>query len=53
MSSLPDHAVVGEPLYQAVRGLVVERSPQVPGYGAMILPGYDEGADFVLVEESK
>ncbi|MFA7384381.1 MAG: MBG domain-containing protein, partial [Desulfurivibrionaceae bacterium] len=41
-------AAAGLKLYRAVRAEVVKASPQVPGYGAMISAGYDQGADYAL-----
>lgn len=40
--------VQGQALYKQVKNRVVAASPQVPGYGAMLMPGYDDGGDFKL-----
>ena len=40
--------IAGLQLYKQVKNRVVEKSPQVPGYGAMLMPGYDDGGDFKL-----
>lgn len=40
--------ITGLPFYQQVREKVVKDAPQVPGYGAMTVPGYDQGADYIL-----
>ncbi|MEJ2213949.1 MAG: hypothetical protein P8Y20_07785, partial [Gammaproteobacteria bacterium] len=48
IESLDDTSLEGLPLYHEVKAKVVKEAPQVPGYGAMLLPGYDVGADFVL-----
>lgn len=48
INAIPSDEMQGLPLYKQVKAEVVKASPQVPGYGAMILPGYDKGADFEL-----
>ncbi|MBF0256226.1 MAG: caspase family protein, partial [Gammaproteobacteria bacterium] len=48
LDSLGQGEIRGLALYQQVRNKVGEESPQVPGYGAMLMPGYDDNADYVL-----
>ena len=48
LSTIDSRERNGFSIYQEVREKVVKSSPQVPGYGAMIMPGYDDGADYLL-----
>jgi uncharacterized caspase-like protein len=48
LDTLGQGEIKGLLLYQQVRNRVVDASPQVPGYGAMLMPGYDDNADYVL-----
>lgn len=50
IDTLQNGEIKGLPFYRQVHDKVVREAPQVPGYGAMVLPGYDKGADFVLGE---
>ena len=48
LETLGQGEIAGKQLYKQVKNRVVQDSPQVPGYGAMLMPGYDDGGDFKL-----
>jgi hypothetical protein len=51
LETLGGGEVAGKSLHANLRNRVVQASPQVPGYGAMLMPGYDDGGDFKLRQE--
>ncbi len=48
LSTLGQGEIKGRSLYTQVRDKVTEVAPQVPGYSALLMPGYDRGADYLL-----
>jgi|GEM_PF-1604486 len=48
LDSIENEEIQGAQFYRRVRDKVVQVAPQIPGYGAMVMPGYDEGADYQL-----